>query len=356
MGKTDSTSKFFYSKPKNFLSIVKLFYSDGRLTEKNLQEISENLLVMIDQLMEGKGKQKKKKILERYRDTVKMIQLGKERIIVGIENQRYMDCSEPVRVMLYDVMEYERQRKFIQWAHEEKRDLRGDEFVAGFSRKDRLVPVTTIVIYYGKEPWKSPKKLSDIQKKGNGRLGAFEELMQDYGINVIDVRRLTDEQIEGIGSEVKLLFGYVKNDGNPVKLQKFIQKSRKEFERLSKETYEMIAVMTETGKLLEIMKDVEVTGGYNMCRAIDEMVKAGEKRGMEQGIEQGRQQGMEQGRQQGLEQGIQQGMEQGIQQGESQLGLLISRLFADGRTNDAQKAAADERIRKEFYREYGIAQ
>ena len=90
----------------------------------------------------------------------------------------------------------------------------------------------------------------------------------------------------------------------------------------------MIAVMTETGKLLEIMKNVEATGGYNMCKAIDEMVKAGERRGMEQGI----------------------------QQGESQLGLLISRLFADGRTNDAQKAAADERIRKEFYREYGIAQ
>ncbi|MDD6572289.1 MAG: hypothetical protein PUF12_07915 [Thermoflexaceae bacterium] len=86
----------------------------------------------------------------------------------------------------------------------------------------------------------------------------------------------------------------------------------------------MIAVMTETGKLLEIMKNVEETGGYNMCKAIDEMVKAGERRGMEQG--------------------------------ETQLGLLISRLFADGRTNDVQKVATDERIRKEFYREYGIAE
>ncbi|MDD6572287.1 MAG: hypothetical protein PUF12_07905 [Thermoflexaceae bacterium] len=98
--------------------------------------------------------------------------------------------------------------------------------------------------------------------------------------------------------------------------------------------------MTETGKLLEIMKNVEETGGYNMCKAIDEMVKAGEKRGMEQGIEQGRQQGIE----------------QGIQQGETQLGLLISLLFADGRTNDVRKVATDERIRKEFYKEYGIVQ
>ncbi|MGN0161202.1 MAG: hypothetical protein ACI4AQ_07440 [Lachnospiraceae bacterium] len=104
----------------------------------------------------------------------------------------------------------------------------------------------------------------------------------------------------------------------------------------------MIAIMTGTGKLLEIMKDVEEQGEYNMCKAIKDMVEAGEKRGMEQGI------------QQGLEQGIQQGMEQGIKKGETRLGLLISRLFADGRTNDAQKAATDERIRKEFYKEYGI--
>lgn len=332
MGKTDSTSKLFYSKPKNFLSIVKLFYPDGRLTEKNLQDISENLLVMIEQLMEEKGKQKKKKIMERHRDTVKMIRIGKERIIVGIENQRYMDCSEPVRVMLYDAMEYERQRKLIQWAHEEKRDLRDDEFVAGFSTKDRLIPVTTIVIYYGKEPWEYPERLSDIQENADSRLSTLREYVQDYGINVIDVRRLTDEQIEGIESEVKLLFGYVKHDENPEKLEEFIQKNREEFQRLSKETYEMIAVMTETGKLLEIMKNVEATGGYNMCKAIDEMVKAGERRGMEQG------------------------MEQGIQQGETQLGLLISHLFADGRTNDVQKAATDERIRKEFYKEYGIVQ
>ncbi|MGN0161206.1 MAG: hypothetical protein ACI4AQ_07460 [Lachnospiraceae bacterium] len=85
-----------------------------------------------------------------------------------------------------------------------------------------------------------------------------------------------------------------------------------------------------------------------MCKAIKDMVEAGEKRGMERGLEQGRQQGMEQGRQQG--------MEQGIKKGEKQLGLLISRLLEDGRTNDAQKAATDEKMRKALYKEYGIAQ
>ncbi|MGN0161201.1 MAG: Rpn family recombination-promoting nuclease/putative transposase [Lachnospiraceae bacterium] len=335
MGKADSVSKLFYSKPKNFLSVVKLLHPNDRLSEQNLQDISENLLVMIERLMEEKGKQKKKKVLERHRDTVKMIRLGEARIVVGIENQSYMDRSEPVRVMLYDAMEYERQRKLIQWTHEDKGDLRDDEFLAGFSQKDRLIPVTTIVVYYGKEPWESPKRLSDIQENTGGLLSTLQECVQNYEINVIDVRRLTDEQIEGIGSEVKLLFGYVKHDGNPKKLEEFIQKNRESFEHLSGETYEMIAIMTGTGKLLEIMKDVEEQGEYNMCKAIKDMVEAGEKRGMEQGI--------------------QQGIQQGIEKGESKLGLLISRLFADGRTNDAQKAATDEKMRKALYKEYGIA-
>ncbi|MGN0161205.1 MAG: Rpn family recombination-promoting nuclease/putative transposase [Lachnospiraceae bacterium] len=95
-------------------------------------------------------------------------------------------------------------------------------FLAGFSQKDRLIPVTTIVIYYGKEPWESPKRLSDIQENTGGLLSTLQEYVQNYEINVIDVRRLTDEQIEGIGSEVKLLFGYVKHDGNQEKLEDII--------------------------------------------------------------------------------------------------------------------------------------
>ena len=48
------------------------------------------------------------------------------------------------------------------------------------------------------------------------------------------------------------------------------------------------------------------------------------------------------------------GRAEGRIEGESQLGLLISRLFADGRLEDVQKAADDENARKELYREYKI--
>lgn len=44
----------------------------------------------------------------------------------------------------------------------------------------------------------------------------------------------------------------------------------------------------------------------------------------------------------------------GIEQGELKLAQLISRLFADGRTEDAQRAASDENDRKALYKEYGF--
>ena len=195
--------------------------------------------------------------------------------------------------MLYDAMEYERHRQIIRWAHGENKDLTQDEYTSGFSKADKLLPVLTIVIYYGKEKWDVPQKLSDICMQGEpGKDADFMEQIQDYHINVIDVRRLSDEQIEGIQSEVKLLFGYVKYDGDKEKLKAFIEKNRKYFERLPKETYEIIANMTETTTLIKTMENFREEGGYNMCKAIDDMIQEGREEGREQGREQERQRGI----------------------------------------------------------------
>lgn len=55
-----------------------------------------------------------------------------------------------------------------------------------------------------------------------------------------------------------------------------------------------------------------------------------------------------------LEERENKGMEKGMEQGESKLGMLISRLFADGRIGDARRAASDENLRRKYYQEYGM--
>lgn len=53
--------------------------------------------------------------------------------------------------------------------------------------------------------------------------------------------------------------------------------------------------------------------------------------------------------------GIKQGISRGIEQGESRLGQLISYLLTDGRIDDIQQAASDEKFRRKCYQEYGMA-
>ncbi|MCM1047956.1 MAG: hypothetical protein NC433_05985 [Clostridiales bacterium] len=52
--------------------------------------------------------------------------------------------------------------------------------------------------------------------------------------------------------------------------------------------------------------------------------------------------------------GEQAGIRKGIKEGENLFASLLNLLFADGRTEDAKKAAADVTERNKLYKEYGI--
>jgi flagellar biosynthesis/type III secretory pathway protein FliH len=60
------------------------------------------------------------------------------------------------------------------------------------------------------------------------------------------------------------------------------------------------------------------------------------------------------GIQDGIQQGVQQGLQQGLQQGEDLLAQLMTKLFSLGRTNDAERAAADKEYRKMLMEEFQI--
>ena len=99
------------------------------------------------------------------------------------------------------------------------------------------------------------------------------------------------------------------------------------YDNVSNETYQMIAVLTNSTELLKCDEKYEnEEGGWNMCKALEDI------------------------RLEGIEEGI----KEGIKEGEGLLADLISRLFLDDRTEDAKLAARDEEATKRFYREYGM--
>ena len=68
--------------------------------------------------------------------------------ILGIENQSSIHQAMPVCSLLYDALQYTSQVQHIAAAHLRKQEYGqdGGEFLSGFHRQDRLIPVVTLVI------------------------------------------------------------------------------------------------------------------------------------------------------------------------------------------------------------------
>ena len=109
------------------------------------------------------------------------------------------------------------------------------------------------------------------------------EKIIDYPIHLIDVRRYPHG--ERFRTDLKLVFGFQQRASEPEKLTEFINENTKEFSGLTEDAYDMIASMSKTGELSQLKNTVEQKEDYNMCKAIDMMVAAGEKRREERGIE-----------------------------------------------------------------------
>ena len=70
--------------------------------------------------------------------------------------------------------------------------------------------------------------------------------------------------------------------------------------------------------------------------------------------EDGRSKGLAEGRSEGLAEGRSEGLAEGRSEGEAAMAALMERLFAEGRTVDAQRAAVDADVRTRLLKEYGL--
>ena len=186
-----------------------------------------------------------------------------------------------MKVLNGDAAFYDKQWSGIRREHKRKKDLSGAEYISGFGREDHLVPVLSVVLYFGEQEWDGPlclKEMMDLSTLPE----EVREKIADYPVHLIDVRRYP--HAERFRTDLKLVFGFLQRASEPEELTEFIEENTKEFSSLTEDAYDMIASMSKTGELKELKKDVGQED-YNMCKAIDMMVADGEKRGEARGIE-----------------------------------------------------------------------
>lgn len=113
---------------------------------------------------------------------------------------------------------------------------------------------------------------------------------------------------------------------------KYCQENGERLGHLDADTYDVICTMLQFPLLSqkkEKCKNKE-REDFNMCQALQELVRDGEKRGEKWGEKRGE------------------------KQGEEKLGDLIVKLLQDGRQEDALRASRYISVRKKLYAEYGI--
>ena len=221
--------------------------------------------------------------------------------LFAIEEQSDIHYAMPLKVLNGDAAFYDKQWSGIRREHKRKKDLSGAEYISGFGREDHLVPVLSVVLYFGEQKWDGPlclKEMMDLSTLPE----EVREKIADYPVHLIDVRRYS--HAERFRTDLKLIFGFLQRASEPEELTEFIEENTKEFSSLTEDAYDMIASMSKTGELKELKKDVEQTEDYDMCKAIDMMVADGEKRGEERGIKLGEERGEARGIRLGEERGI----------------------------------------------------
>ena len=82
-------------------------------------------------------------------------------VLIGVENQSDIHYAIPVKNMFYDVMAYGNQVKETSKKHRREKDTAtSDEFLSGFTKGDKLIPVITITVYLGIKEWDGPVSLN----------------------------------------------------------------------------------------------------------------------------------------------------------------------------------------------------
>ncbi len=277
MGKNDVALGAYFSDPQIFADLFNAWMYGGK------QMIDPGSLMTEDSVQ---PRPEYARPYKHVRDVVKMYQKdGVQLVLLGIENQEQIDYSAPVRIMQFDGADYQNQ---VRRTEEENRKRLGLKTgLPAFFREDRIVPVITLILYFGEEEWDRPVRLHDMLAfpKGDTRI---KMLVPDYPIHVISVRRngSAGMDISLLHTELRQVFGFLQHQEDKEGLKRYVEENRPVFSRLSSNAALFLAASAHETRLLKGLNRKEEH--YDMCRALDEWyadgVNEGEKIGERNGI------------------------------------------------------------------------
>ena len=314
--------------PKNWFYVVGAFNRKGeKLGEKDILEkkllmfndifatfvngimfdgeqvVKEDELLDVPSWSQYKGDDSRHRFQDR--DVVKLWK--KQGIVIsliGIENQDIPDEDMVFRILSYDGASYRTQ--LAEKASRKRRNFESAKNIE-IEEKSDIFPVITFVIYYGEEEWKHKITLCERLKLE----GTITKYVSDYKVNLIDLKKMTEDDINKFKKDFRLLADYLVNGSNHTSESTELNHPEEICELILKLTGEIVTIPEESEE-----------GGKSMEKFFEPMFERAEARGVEKG--------------------------------ENCLAKLISLLLSEGKNDAVKDALENEEKRHELYKEYGI--
>ncbi len=329
MGKTDAQLKWYLGKDRVFADFCNGALYGGRkaVLPENLGEVQR---FYQESLSDRAGNRKTR---QRERDVAKVLCRDGGMVIVALENQGEENPYMPLRCLEYDVEDLQRQLRRLKRHYRRMGGLKpGGEYLSGIRGTDRLVPTVTLVFFHGKGKWEAATSLQELLDM-SGMDETLRMMAGDYRIRVINLAELKEENFE---TGLRELAGMYKRRENKEEMRRYCMENRERFQKMDEETYDVICTVLQLGALEDKKEGSrrQEKGEIDMCKAFEDWAKEEQEKGRKEGEKKGE--------------------KRGERRGEKRMGMLVTRLLEEGRTEDLYKATTDLQMRKRLYQEYGI--
>ena len=242
----------------------------------------------------------KRVVVERTRDLVMMQSRKGHRLAVfALENQTKVDYGMPVRIMLQEALEYDRQIRKIMHENEKKdrayQEGKGSkvyhddgEYLYKVRKEDRLYPIATLIVYWGEEIWKGARSLHEMihfNALGQPEELELKRLVPEYPLHFLDLAEF--HHFEYFKTELRPLFELYQRRNSKKNFMDYIKMGGIS-QSMDEESWYMLSQMTHSkdlvklGKLIEEKKQEEGKEKA-VCKAIEDLKNDGRAEGKAEG-------------------------------------------------------------------------
>ena len=167
--------------------------------------------------------------------------------LIQTENQSEINNIMPIRDLGYIFNNYNEQIK----EHKRENERKGKHFYTReLANDDRLQPVITFVLYYGREEWTRPLSILDMLDLDEEEKRELEPFLLNHKIHLISLSSLDENEVEKYKSDFWHVIKFLTLHGNG-KTRRYLEESDKRTVKHPEEVRDVLYALSRDKRFLE---------------------------------------------------------------------------------------------------------